>query len=296
MLTKTQFDVLSCIAETIDKKISQRNISMETGLSVGTVNKIIVELINLGYLKDKEVTELGYKALEPYKVKKAIIIAAGLGSRLIPITLNTPKPLIRVKGKRILENTLEALTEIGINEIYLVRGYLAKQFDELLYKYPNIKFIENEIYNEANNISSVYLSRELLGNCYILEADLLVYNKKIIKKYQYSTNYLTIPVKETDDWCFYLKGKYISKMTIGGKNCYKMAGISYWTEDDGKQLAKDVEKLFNSPGGKQRYWDQVPLEHYMDNYKISVTTCSENDIIEIDTFKELKEIDKTYDV
>ena len=295
MLTKNQFDVLTCLVET-NKDLVQRNISKETGLSLGTVNKIIAELIDLGFLKNKKITDEGVKALEPYRVKKAIIIAAGLGSRLIPITLNTPKPLIRVKGKRILENTLEALSEIGIEEIYLVRGYLAKQFDELLYKYPNIKFIENEIYNEANNISSVYLSREYLGNNYILEADLLVYNKRIIKKYQYSTNYLTIPVKETDDWCFYVKGKHINKMAIGGKNCYKMAGISYWTEEDGKKLARDVEEMFNSPGGKERYWDQVPMEFYLDNYKVEVTTCKENDIVEIDTFKELKQIDKTYDV
>lgn len=295
MLTKNQFDVLTCLIEN-NKELAQRNISNETGLSLGTVNKTITELTDLGFLKDRKVTEEGIEALEPYRVKKAIIIAAGLGSRLIPITLNTPKPLIRVKGKRILENTLEALTEIGVEEIYLVRGYLAKQFDELLYKYPNIKFIENEIYNEANNISSIYLSREHLGNNYILEADLLVYNKKIIKKYQYSTNYLTVPVKETNDWCFFLKGKYVTKMAIGGKDCYKMAGISYWTEEDGKKLAKDVEEMFNSPGGKERYWDQVPMEFYLDNYKVAVTTCTEKDIVEIDTFNELKQIDKTYDV
>ena len=295
MLTKNQFDILTCLIET-NKDLAQRNISNETGLSLGTVNKTITELTELGFLKDKKVTDEGVKVLEPYRVKKAIIIAAGLGSRLIPITLNTPKPLVRVKGKRIIENTLEALTEIGIEEIYLVRGYLAKQFDELLYKYPNIKFIENEIYNEANNISSIYLSREHLGNNYILEADLLVYNKKIIKKYQYSTNYLTVPVKETDDWCFFLKGKYVNKMAIGGKDCYKIAGISYWTEEDGKKLARDVEEMFNSPGGKERYWDQVPMEYYLDNYKVTVTTCTEKDIVEIDTFNELKQIDKTYDV
>ena len=295
MLTKNQCDILTCLIET-NKDLAQRNISNETGLSLGTVNKTITELTELGFLKDKKVTDEGVKVLEPYRVKKAIIIAAGLGSRLIPITLNTPKPLVRVKGKRIIENTLEALTEIGIEEIYLVRGYLAKQFDELLYKYPNIKFIENEIYNEANNISSIYLSREHLGNNYILEADLLVYNKKIIKKYQYSTNYLTVPVKETDDWCFFLKGKYVNKMAIGGKDCYKIAGISYWTEEDGKKLARDVEEMFNSPGGKERYWDQVPMEYYLDNYKVTVTTCTEKDIVEIDTFNELKQIDKTYDV
>ena len=98
MLTKNQFDVLDCII-TSEKKLSQRNIAKQTKLSVGTVNKTLLELDNLGYIKNNEITETGIEALEPYRVKRAILIAAGLGSRLIPITLNTPKPLIRVKGK-----------------------------------------------------------------------------------------------------------------------------------------------------------------------------------------------------
>ena len=295
MLTKNQFDVLDCIISS-EKKLSQRNIAKQTKLSVGTVNKTLLELDNLNYIKNNEITETGIEALEPYRVKRAILIAAGLGSRLIPITLNTPKPLIRVKGKRIIESLLDALIEADIEEIYIVRGYLGEQFDTLLYKYPNLKFITNDKFNEANNISSVVLAKDYLQNAYIVESDLLLHNKNLIKKYQYSSNYLGIPVESSNDWCLHTTNKIISKVSIGGENCFQMVGISYWTEKDGAQLAKDAEEVFNAPGGKERYWDQVPLEYCINNYKLSVRQCTFDDIIEIDTFNELKAIDKAYDV
>ena len=279
-----------------DSSLSQRKIAGLTKMSIGTVNKILSELVSLGFVQDNKITEKGLDALEPYRVKRAVIIAAGFGSRLVPITLNTPKPLVRVNGKRIIETILDPLVEIGIEEIYLVRGYLSTQFDELLYKYPNIKFIENQKYNEGNNIGSVYCAKDFLQNAYVLEADLLLYNKSLIKKYQYSTNYLGIPVSETNDWCLFTKSVFVSEVKIGGQNCYKMVGISYWTKEDGKKLSADVNKIYHSPGGTERYWDQVPLEYCKKNYKISVRECKTDDIVEIDTFNELKAIDPSYNV
>jgi len=296
MLTKNQFEILECLISSKDK-ISQRKISSKVSLSIGLVNKIIKDLTIKGYIHNQQITPKGIEALEPYKVKRAVIIASGIGSRLMPVTLSTPKPLVRVKGQRMIDSTLDALMDIGIEEIYIVRGYLGQQFDELLTKYPTIKFINNDKYNEANNISSILFAKDYLTNAYILEADLILYNKELIKKYQYSTNYLAIPVKSTDDWCFYLNNKqYISKVAIGGENCYKMVGISYWSEKDGKQLSEDIEKVWNSLGGKERYWDQVPLEYYKDNYNIQIRKCKQEDIIEIDNFNELKQIDNSYNV
>lgn len=295
MLEKKEFDILECL-ESAKEDLSQRKIAKLTKMSVGTINQTMASLEDEGLINDGKITEAGLKALEPYRVKRAVIMAAGFGSRLVPITLNTPKPLVRVNGRRIIETILDALKDIGIEEIYLVRGYLGTQFDDLLYKYPNIKFIENPKYNEGNNIVSVYLAREYIRNSYVLEADLYVYNPAVIKKYQYQTNYLAIPVEETDDWCFFTNGTYVQDYSIGGKNCEKMVGISYWTEEDGAKLAEDVEKTYNAPGGKERYWDEVHLKYYKNDFKIAVRECEEADVVEIDTFNELKAIDKSYDV
>lgn len=294
MMTKKQFDILDCLIE-LNKKTSQRYLSEKTGHSLGSINKRLKELTEFGFVKDNCITQKGIEEMQNYRVKRAVIIAAGFGSRMVPITLNTPKPLVRVKGSRIIDSCLDALKEAEISEVYIIRGYLSEQFDQLLYKYPNIKFIENPMYSEANNLSSIVCAGDLLQNAYVIEADLLLHNKSLIKKYQYSSNYLGIPVKRTDDWCFSLGSEgYVNKMAIGGQNCYQMVGISYWTAEDGKKLYRDSREVFNAPGGKERYWDQVPLEICIKNYKVSIRECSFDDIIEIDTFNELKQLDETY--
>lgn len=293
MLTKKQFDIL-VRAESAEKPETQRTIAEGTGMSLGSVNKLLSQLTELGYIHNGEITSQGRDALEPYRVNRAVIFAAGFGSRMVPITLNTPKPLVRVKGKRIIDSLLDAITAANIEEIYIIRGYLSEQFDQLLYKYPNIKFIENPAYNEANNISSAMCARYLLQNSYLCEADLLLHNPELITKYQYQSNYLGVPVEVTDDWCFETKNGIITKLSIGGRNCHHMFGISYWNSEDGAKLAGHIENVYNSPGGKERYWDQVALEYYLGEYKVAVRECSFDDIAEIDTYRELKEIDSSY--
>lgn len=293
MLTKKQFDILVYLEKTKQHE-TQRAISKNTHLSVGIVNKILAELTELKFYKEGMITDKGISALEPYRVQRAVIFAAGFGSRMVPVTLNTPKPLIRVKGQRIIDSLLDALKEAGIEEIYIVRGYLSEQFDQLLYKYPNLKFIENPMFNESNNISSAMVARYQLANAYVCEADLLLYNHGIISKYQYQSNYLGVPVDMTNDWCFKTKSGYISELALGGVKCFHMYGISYWTAQDGARLAGHIEQVYNSPGGHERFWDLVALDYYLADYKVAVRECSFDDIIEIDTYNELKQIDKTY--
>lgn len=296
MLNKKEFNILTYIEANQNEKITQKELAEVLKFSVGTVNKLFNELEEKGFIENKQITKKGLAALEPYRVKRAIFIAAGFGSRLVPITLNTPKPLVRVKGVRIIDTLLDAVIAAGIEEIIIVRGYLAEQFDQLKYKYPMVKFVENPLYNEANNISSVMCIRYLLSNAYILEADLLLSNPKLITKYQYSSNYLGVPTEKTDDWCFFMEGDRIKRLGVGGLNCHHMFGISYWSEDDGRKLCNHVEQVYNSPGGKERYWDQVALGEYIKEYNIGVRECTFDDIVEIDTFRELKELDPVYDV
>ena len=292
-LTRKQFDVLTFL-EKNEQKVNQRDIANATGMSLGSVSRALSFLTESGYVKGNKVTEAGYVALEPYRVKRAIFIAAGFGSRLVPITLNTPKPLVRVNGTRMIDTLLDAVIAAGIEEIIIVRGYLGEQFDQLLYKYPMIKFMENPLYNEANNISSALIARHLLQNAYVLEADLFLSNPNLITKYQYTSNYLGVPTDFTDDWCFETKNKVITKVKVGGNDCHHMFGISYWTEEAGAKLYEDIKKVYEMPGGKERYWDQVPLEYCLSNHTVEVRECTFDDIVEIDSFADLKKIDPIY--
>ena len=292
-LTRKQFDILTYLEQN-QGKINQRDIADSVGISLGSVNRTLAGLTEAGWLEGYRVTAAGYEALEPYRVKRAVFLAAGFGSRLVPITLNTPKPLVRVHGVRMIDTLLDAVVAAGIEDIVVVRGYLGEQFDQLLYKYPMIRFVENPLYNEANNISSAVCARHLMGNAYVFEADLVLYNPALVTKYQYTSNYLGVPVEKTDDWCFETKNRIITKLSIGGTDCYHMFGISYWTEEDGRKLAEDIQKVYDMPGGRERYWDQVALEYCIKNYQVEVRGCTFDDIVEIDTYKDLKQRDATY--
>lgn len=296
-LSKKQFDVLEKLA-TSTEVFTQRELESKTGYSLGSINKIVKEFNDLGYISNGSITAAGVCALEPYKVKRAIFIAAGFGTRLVPITFNTPKPLVRVHGIRIIDRLIDACIQAGITEIYIVRGYLGELFDQLLYKYPTIKFLENPVYNEANNISSSLVARYLLSNAYVFEADLLISNPDIITPYHYTSDFLAIKKDRTDDWCFRVKDGVIVEEKVGGEgdDIWQMVGISYWNEEDGHKLSQDIQDVYQSPGGKERYWEQVPLVYKKEHYAVEVRECHDEDIVEIDTFNELKAIDKTYDV
>ena len=295
-LSRKQFDVLAALAAA-KEHLSQRQLQEISGHSLGTINKVMKEFADCGYAADGEITPLGVDALEPYRAKRAIFIAAGFGSRLVPVTLNTPKPLVRVNGTRIIDTLIDACLKAGISEIYIVRGYLSEQFDQLLYKYPMIRFLENPSYNEANNISSAMAARYLMQNAYVFEADLLISNPAIITKYHYNSDVLGIYKERTDDWCLDVdKDGFVTEERVGGLNTYQMVGIYYWNASDGAKLSEHIKEAFLAPGGKERYWETVPNQVYRGQYKIEVRPCRDEDIVEIDTFRELKAIDKTYDV
>ena len=297
VLTRKQFDILEKLATT-KESLTQRALERQTGISLGTVNRVLKELSELGYVENTAITNSGIAALEPYRAKRAIFIAAGFGSRLVPITFNTPKPLVRVHGMRIIDRLIDACLEAGINEIYIVRGYLGELFDQLLYKYPMIRFLENPVYNEANNISSALIARYMLSNAYVFEADLVLSNPRIIKRYNYASNFLGIKKQRTDDWCVRVKDDYIVEEKVGGEgdDIWQLIGISYWDEAAGHKLSQDIPEVYRAPGGKERYWEQVPLVYKQNNYQVEIRSCVDEDIVEIDTFNELKAIDKTYDV
>ncbi len=294
-LTRAQFDILSKLAKMGTAPIIGMTESDKNFFSKGK-KATKQELTELGLLSKNGITESGLQALEPYRAKRAIFMAAGLGSRLAPVTINTPKPLIRVHGIRIIDRLIDACLSAGVDEIYIVRGYLAEQFDTLLYKYPMLKFLNNSAYREANNISSALIARSLLSNAYVLESDLLLSNPEIISKYHYSSDFLAIRKEHTEDWCFEEQDGIITEEKVGGTGCWQMVGISYWNEADGKRLAEDLAQVYASPGGTERYWEQVPLCDCQEHYRVAIRECLDEDVVEIDTLDELKAIDKAYDV
>ena len=232
-----------------------------------------------------------------YKAERAIIMAAGLGNRLQPITLTTPKPLVKVNGVRLIDTVIKALNENGIKEIYVVVGYLKEQFKSLEQDYPGLVLLENPYYSECNNISSLYVAREHIDNTIILDGDQFIYNSDILNPYFSRSGYNAVWTDmPTDEWLMSVEDgivKYCNRN--GGNHGWQLYSVSFWSSDDGKRLKRHLEIEFEEKNNRQVYWDDVAMFIYHNEYKLGIRKMNRNDIIEIDTIRELVNLDKSYE-
>lgn len=298
-ITRYEFDLLAHVEEYGKKEYSWRHLTDILSLSGSKVLEVRDSLVKKGCLEMEgdvlAITNDGLDALEPYRVQRAVIFAAGFGSRMVPVTLTTPKPLVKVNGVRIIDRLIDALVAKDINDITIVRGYLKECFDELLDKYPFINFVDNDKYEVENNISSALAAGEKIDRCYICAGDLLVSNPEIIKKYHFRTNYLASYAEETDDWCFEFNKGYTGAYKKGGTYCFNQYEIAYWDEKDSAMLREDFVKAYETEkDGHDLFWEFIPLVLYKDKYQVEIRQCNKSDIMEIDNFSELVEIDQTY--
>ena len=298
-LSRYEFGFLTMLEKNGKGFYSQRRIADGLTVSLANAAKLLKETGDKNYINlladgQIEISEKGLRALEPYRVRRAVILAAGFGSRLAPVTLDTPKPLVKVNGVRIIDTLLDALTAKGITNIVIVRGYRKEQFDQLLEKYPTVRFVDNPEFNLANNISSAIHAIDSIDRCYICEADLYITNPDVINKYEYASNYLGAKVTETDDYCFKTRNGAVVGYQMGGTDCYQAFGISYWSGEDADKPKADLRKVYASRGGRENLWEMVPLRIARKNYRLELRECRKSDIMEIDNFMELIAADGSY--
>lgn len=162
-----------------------------------------------------------------HTVKRAIIMAAGIGKRMQPVSLDTPKPLIKVNGKRMIDTVVDALHDNGIYEIYVVVGYLKEQFYEWVKGKIGISIIENPVYDQCNNISSLYAAREHLEDVIILDGDQIIYNSNILRPEFEKSGYNGIWTDgDTDEWLMTVENnRVISCSRTGGKRGWQLSLI-----------------------------------------------------------------------
>lgn len=299
-ITRYQFEVLAYLEKNGSAVNDVKKLADILAISAAQTESVLSFLVENGLISSEgdsiKITDAGIESLEPYRVKTAVIMAAGFGERMVPATLKRPKPMVTVNGVRIIDTLLDALIAAGIKDIRIVRGYKKEIFDELLEKYPFITFIDNDDYNKTNNISSAMMGIENVKSCYLCEADLIIYNPDVIRKYQYSSNILGSYSFETDDWCFRMKNGCVSDFQKGNTFCYTEYGISFWSEADIEMLKADYSKVFNEyENGKNLFWDYIPFILFIDKYNIEIRPCNKSDIIEIDSYQELVLLDPSYE-
>lgn len=229
-------------------------------------------------------------------IERAIVMAAGIGKRMQPVTLETPKPLVRVNGVRMIDTVIRGLHENGISEIYVVVGYLKEQFRELEQTYPGLHLIENPYYDTCNNISSLYVAREHLKNVIILDGDQMLYRPEILKKEFDRSGYHAVWTEEpTGEWLMTVENGIVTHCSrTGGAKGWQLFSVSRWTAEDGQKLRHHLEVEFAEKKNRQIYWDDVVMFCYPGEYRLGVYPMEPGDVVEIDNLQELAALDASY--
>lgn len=231
-----------------------------------------------------------------HQIKRAIIMAAGIGKRMYPITLKTPKPLVKVNGIRMIDTVIQGLHQQGIHEIYVVVGYQKEQFEQWSKTYPQVQLIENPYYKSCNNISSLYMARDYLEDAIILDGDQMIYHPEVLNPFFERSGYNVLwTEQQTDEWLLTVENGIVTHCSRdGGKKGWRLFSISRWSAEDGRKLKHHLETEFAVKKNNQIYWDDVAIFCYPGEYELGICEMKPGDVVEIDTYKELTEIDPTY--
>lgn len=293
MLSKHQFQLLLNLKNKAEKT-NQRLISEELGFSLGTVNKLIQEAEENGWISSEyEVTEKGLKALEPYRVENAIIMAAGMSTRFAPLSYETPKGLLVVKGERLIEREIKQLREVGIQKITVVVGYMKEKMFYLADKF-GVEIVVNEDYYRYNNCSSLMLVRKQLGNTYICSSD-NYFVENPFEEYVYHGYYSTVFAEgETDEYCVTeTKDGIIKEVTVGGEDEWYMLGHVYFDRAFSEQFVSILENEFKHEAYKLQLWEDYYARH-VDTLLLEAKHYSGEVIKEFDSLDELRAFDEHY--
>lgn len=232
--------------------------------------------------------------MEDY-LKRAIIIAAGEGKRLRPVTEKTPKPLVKINGIRIIDTIINALKDNGVQDIYIIVGYKKEKFEEVYGGDPGIHLLYNPYYLDGNNITSMYVARKYLPGSYVIEGDIMINNKGLLSGKVKESCYCVENMELAPEWSVKTeKGHIVSCNISGAKNAGRLWGISMWTIQDGEALAELIRQQFEEKKDWNIYWDEIALMKNLSQFKIGVREIHENDLAEIDTVRELAELDPSY--
>ena len=133
-MNKQECDILNSIY--LNTFTNQRNLAQQTGHSLGIVNRCIKNLISEEYIdKQMQLTPKAHLMFEENTPQNAIILAAGYGMRMVPINTEVPKGLLEIKGEALIERLIKQLHEVGIQQIYIVVGYMKEHYEYLIDEY-----------------------------------------------------------------------------------------------------------------------------------------------------------------
>ncbi len=224
---------------------------------------------------------------------RAIILAAGMGTRLRPFTDETPKSLVKVNGTPITERQIQFLHDKGIKDIIIVTGYLNERFDYLEAKF-GVKLVYNEMFEQYNNLFTMNLVKDFLSDCYVLDGDVFLNRNYIDPAIKQSTYFGVRSEEYQGEWLLTKDENHIlTGINVqSGQNGVIMSGVSYWNAHDGRFIKEKIEETIEKGNFTDLYWDDIVRMNFKQMMAIKVIEISSEDSFEIDTADDLERVEK----
>ena len=286
IMNKQEADILMEIQQ--EQFATQRMLSEATKYSLGIVNKSLHNLKNQGYInEDNKLTDKARKDLNNKSPQNAIILAAGLGMRMVPINMQIPKALIEVKGEILIERIIKHLHDTGITEIYVVVGFMKEEFEYLIDEY-GVKLIVNDEYSHKNNLHSLYLAASHLKNTYIVPCDIWC-EKNPFNKYElYSWYMVSDRMDKNSD--VRVNRKWELVRSEGEETGNRMIGITYLLEEQSKIVQKQLERFDKISSYNESFWEIALYES--NRMVVQARVVNAKRYVEINTYEQLRELDE----
>ena len=284
-MNKQEFDILHFLAN--QKYTTQRELSNACGYSLGVVNKSLQKLMAGNYLSsDNKLTEKAREEIHRKSPRRAILLAAGFGMRMVPINMETPKALVTVNGEPLIERLIKQLHEVGVTEIYVVVGFMKERFEYLIDEY-GVELIINPDYSAKNNLHSLKLAAPKIQNAYIVPCDLWCAVNPFRSSELYSWYMVSEHLDQDSAVRVNRKMELVAVPELSNGNT--MIGISYLVGAKAEEVQKKIAKLCENPNYDGAFWESSLYE--TDRMIIPARVVSSADVTEINTYEQLRELD-----
>lgn len=290
-MNKIMFDLLVAIKN--EEYDTSKEVAARLYKPYSVIETELSHLREEGYVSDFLITEKGDTYLAEHEIKNAIILAAGVSSRFVPICFEKPKGLLSVKGEILVERQIRQLKEVGINDITLVVGFMKDKFAYLGEKY-GVNFVETQDYKVRNNHASVWAAKDKLGSTIITSSD-LYFSRNVFQKYAYDAYYCTVYKEgETDERGITTDGyDKIINTFYGASDVWVTLGYAYFNQRFSENFVNILSDEFDLPQTINKFWADIQDEHLQELYMYA-KRCDADVIYEFDSLEELRRFDESY--
>ena len=293
-MKKREFNILNAL---YNASIGRPQIRMDIDMNHSVLDKDTYAKLIEQKLINKNTGELsrkGQDALAPYKVDNAVILAAGIATRFIPLSLEQPKGLYEVKGERLIDRQINQLIEAGITDITVVLGYKKEMFEYLKDKF-GVKLVFNPSYNIKNNIESLLSAKSELHNTYVCTCD-SYFMENPFNQFEYHSFYAGFSTSEQESEMYVLldSNGQITQMEKSLKGGLMLLGHSYWNNDFSTAFIRIAEADRSEGKYDDKFWEWLVKDNLANFPPFFLKEYIPGTIHEFDYFEQLRQFDNDY--